>query len=66
MTAVFSSGLKIYEVINDHFTGLQSWKKVMIACGQMERETPRDLIGLFSQYQPMEAPNTDNAKCDHI
>lgn len=35
-TVVLSSGLKIHEVINDHFTGLQPWKKVMIAYGQMD------------------------------
>ena len=47
-------------------TGPQPWKKVKITYDWKEKETPCDLIGLFSQYQPMEASNTHKAKSDHI
>lgn len=47
-------------------TGPQLWKKVMITCGRKEKETPCDLIGLFSQYQPMETSKTHKAKIHHI
>lgn len=43
-------------------SGLHPWQKAIIAYGWKEKETPCDLIGLVSQYQPMETPDTPKAK----
>lgn len=47
-------------------TGLHPWKKAIITYGQKEKETPCDLIGLVSQYQPMDTPNSCKAKSNQI
>lgn len=47
-------------------TGPQLWKKTIMTYGRKEKETPCDLIGLVSQYQPMETPNTRKVKSNQI